>query len=273
MDSTEIKQPLAPLAAAIFPEDVSCFGSENGRITIEPSGGTPPYLYSLDGVNFNGSPVQIALAPGSYDVFVKDGNGGLFDLNDVVVNEPPQIELDLGEDILVNYGSNIAIEPDIQNTDPEQLTYQWTSYNPQVPPLNPVTRVSGFTVISPTTVRLVVADSNGCKAEDLVNIFVHEYRSIQVPTGFSPNSDGVNDLLPVHGSSQMVRKIKLFQVFDRWGELLFEGLDFDINDISVGWDGTFKGQEMAAGVYVWYVEVEFVDDSIESYKGHTTLIR
>ena len=75
----------------------------------------------------------------------------------------------------------------------------------------------------------------------------------------------------MHGQSGT--RVTSFQVFDRWGELLYQDLDFMINDVSRGWDGTFKSQNMPSGVYVWYVEVEYADGMTDSFKGETTLVR
>jgi gliding motility-associated-like protein len=71
----------------------------------------------------------------------------------------------------------------------------------------------------------------------------------------------------------MVTEIHLFQVFDRWGERLYEAANFPINDPVTGWDGKFRDKDMPAGVYVWYLEVDFVDGVREVYKGETTLVR
>ncbi len=67
--------------------------------------------------------------------------------------------------------------------------------------------------------------------------------------------------------------VKVFRVFDRWGELLFEQSDFQVNE-GVGWDGTFRNKPMASGVYIWYLEVVYpFDDAEETLWGQTTLIR
>ena len=92
-----------------------------------------------------------------------------------------------------------------------------------------------------------------------------------VPSGFSPNDDGLNDRLLVHGPEDT--DVISFRVFDRWGELLYEGNDFKVNDTNNGWDGTFRGEYVNSGVYVWHLTVEYVDGSRESFKGGTTIIR
>lgn len=272
----EVDQPGEPLAATYSVEAVSCFGFKDGTIDVEAGGGSPPYRYSLDGTNFYGNPTQIALASDVYNVVVKDNQGCLFTLENIFVGQPDSLSVDLGRDTSVWYGTDVYITPTLEGEDPfDVFTYDWSSNNPQVPPKDASSEVGGFKMTSPTTVRLTIENQDGCTAEDLVNIFVLEFRDLQVPTGFAPGSGGnpLNDLLHVHGSTLMVKQIKSFQIFDRWGELLFVASNFPINDTSVGWDGTFNGQEMPAGVYTWFVEVDFVDETSESYKGHTTLIR
>ena len=106
---------------------------------------------------------------------------------------------------------------------------------------------------------------------DSVKITVIKPRFVLVPTAFTPNEDKVNDFLAVHGKNGT--KIIMFRIFDRWGELLFEAQNFNINDTNYAWDGNFKGQPMTSGVYVWYIEVQYIDGAKEILKGHTTLVR
>ncbi|MBK8490988.1 MAG: gliding motility-associated C-terminal domain-containing protein [Saprospirales bacterium] len=65
----------------------------------------------------------------------------------------------------------------------------------------------------------------------------------------------------------------MFRIVDRWGEVIYEGTNFPVNDPNVGWDGTFKGQSMNSGVFLWYVEVKYIDGLQQSFKGTTTLVR
>lgn len=276
VDSTTVLQPAEPVSATFEVQDVSCAGLRDGRIKINAAGGSPPYRYSLNNGDFLGSSNLIALPSDIYDVQIRDINGCTFQLNDIFVNEPEPFIVDLGPDTIVFYGAHIHIHPTILNVDSsENLTFLWTSNNPQNPVNYPDWRLGDFVVTSPTTATLTVTNENGCKSQDMINIFVREVRRVQVPTGFAPGTGGdpANDLLHVHGSSNMVEKIRLFRIFDRWGELLYEGRDFDINDLNTGWDGTFKGKQMPPGVYVWHLEVDFVDGVSETYKGHTSLIR
>ncbi len=264
--------------AAIFNLDfISCFGENDGRIEILAIGGVPPYRFSIDsGEVFVGNNIFTYLEPGLYDLVVLDDNGCTWEQPQAYLGEPDELTVSLGPDTILPYGTTLQLDPDISNlVNAGTATFDWYSNNPQLPPVDSASRIGEFVVVSPASVIFTVTDENGCTAEDLINIFVQENREVVVPTGFAPGAGGnaVNDLLHVHGNSGMVKEIKLFRVFDRWGELMYEAVNFPINDLNTGWDGTFKGKDMPAGVYVWYVDVEFVDGLFEGYKGETTLVR
>ena len=105
----------------------------------------------------------------------------------------------------------------------------------------------------------------------IVVVQVEKDNLIFVPTGFSPNDDGNNDLLWVHGHQSI--QILAFRVYDRWGELVYEATDFRPNDTRTGWDGTFRGQLLDPAVFVWTMNIQFLDGTKETLKGHTNLIR
>lgn len=86
-----------------------------------------------------------------------------------------------------------------------------------------------------------------------------------IPSAFSPNGDGVNDILYVRG-----RCLKNFtlQIFNRWGELVFE-----TSDKNIGWDGTQNGQALNTSVFVYKLEGTTYDNKHYIQKGHITLLR
>ena len=88
---------------------------------------------------------------------------------------------------------------------------------------------------------------------------------IFVPNAFTPNNDGKNDIVYVHGPN--IKNLK-FYVYDQWGELLYTSLN-----LSNGWDGTYKGSKEAVGVYVYYVEAVMNDGKQITKKGTITLLR
>ena len=96
--------------------------------------------------------------------------------------------------------------------------------------------------------------------------------AVFVPNVFSPDDDGINDRLTLFAGPEITR-VHIFRVFSRWGELVFSADNFLPNDPTLGWDGTFLGQDMDPAVFVWFAEVELADGSIERIKGDVVLLR
>ncbi|MCH2229568.1 MAG: PKD domain-containing protein [Crocinitomicaceae bacterium] len=113
------------------------------------------------------------------------------------------------------------------------------------------------------TILLVVSDDKGCidSLERIINIALPPV----LPTGFTPNADGENDIFIIRGGPF---KDVVFNIYDNWGELIFTS-----NDASIGWDGTYKGQNAPIGVYTWTFVVTLANDQIIKKSGDVTLMR
>ncbi len=260
----------APLAAFIDTENVKCFGDSNGSIEITANGGLGPYQFSFDGEDYSSINRRVGLPAGPYSIFVRDLRGCVFETL-IQIGTPPELNISAGEDIFIQIGEELELMADGWNGN-GSIEYSWSSQDdnslscvicccPTVAPL--VT----------STYKVVGVDENGCSAEALITVFVQKEPNVVVPTAFTPNNDNNNDILIVHGKSKSIDHVELFRIYDRWGELVFENKDFKLNDINSGWNGNFRNKEMEAGVYVWYLEVEFLDGTMFSLKGSTTLIR
>jgi gliding motility-associated-like protein len=113
----------------------------------------------------------------------------------------------------------------------------------------------------------------GCFVTDSLIINLNTEIEIFIPSGFSPNGDGFNDVLYVRGYNVVDFVLR---VYDRYGELVFQTQSF-----SSGWDGTYKGKEVNAGVYYYYFDYNvaqkpqgnLVGNESLSKKGSITLIR
>lgn len=88
---------------------------------------------------------------------------------------------------------------------------------------------------------------------------------VKVPSAFTPNGDGQNDILYARGIK--VTNLQ-FEIFNRWGQMVFESKQ--VND---GWDGTFNGQPLNSEVFVYYVRATCPDRTTIERKGSVTLIR
>jgi gliding motility-associated-like protein len=121
--------------------------------------------------------------------------------------------------------------------------------------------------------QLTVRDMNGCKADAMLRIIVDRRRYIYVPSAFSPNGDGINDLLLIYVRPETVRQVKRFDVYNRWGESVYSAANFAPNDPVHGWDGLFRGQPLQPAVFAYYAEVEFIDGTVEIVRGDVTLVK
>jgi gliding motility-associated-like protein len=123
-----------------------------------------------------------------------------------------------------------------------------------------------------TTYNVEVTNAGGCKSNDDVTVFVVcDKGNLFVPNTFSPNGDGMNDVLYPRGNG--VYAIKTLKVFNRWGEMVFEKNNFSANDASKGWDGTYKGKMSSPDVFVYLIEVVCENGTPLSFKGNVSLIQ
>ncbi|MFH0866322.1 MAG: gliding motility-associated C-terminal domain-containing protein [Bacteroidota bacterium] len=143
-------------------------------------------------------------------------------------------------------------------------TYQWTPSaslsctNCTNPVANPDTT---------TTYYLTIENTIGCTGSDSVVITVDDIcGELYVPTGFSPNGDGNNDLFYISG--EYLRELN-FKVYNRWGQLLFESNDPTLNWT---WDGTFKGNKLQSGVYAYSIFVKTEKGEIINKAGNITIM-
>jgi gliding motility-associated-like protein len=108
----------------------------------------------------------------------------------------------------------------------------------------------------------------GCSATDEVEVIKDCY--VDIPNSFTPNNDGVNDyFLPRQLLSKGAAGFSM-QVFNRWGQLMFETRD---NIAGRGWDGKFNGKDQPTGAYVYSIKVLFKNGQMENYTGNVTLLR
>lgn len=118
------------------------------------------------------------------------------------------------------------------------------------------------------TYTVTVADNLGCfRTLNTYTINVEPKSSVDVPTAFTPNGDGTNDIIYVDGWG--IRKLNYFRIFNRWGQLLFES-----NDIKVGWNGYFNSVPQNMETYVYQVSAEtYIDEKALLKTGTFKLIR
>jgi gliding motility-associated-like protein len=111
-----------------------------------------------------------------------------------------------------------------------------------------------------------------CEASDTRTIkLLCNSESVFVPNTFTPNGDGMNDVWYPRGAG--IRQVKFLRVFNRWGQLIFERLNFNTDDRSAGWDGTYKGQLLSPDVFVYSLGMVCDNGQVIETKGNVMVVR
>ncbi|MCB9338578.1 MAG: gliding motility-associated C-terminal domain-containing protein [Lewinellaceae bacterium] len=259
---------IALLTSTVAP---TCAGDTDGQIVLENlSGGSGSYTVSLDAqppFPVGDLPFAIEnLPPGNYELTISDGAGLS---TEVSVNVPAatSILLELGDDVEVELGDDVSFNP-LTNILPAAIAWEPTTYLDCNDCLDPLVVKPASNIVY----QLTIADENGCTASDRVEVLLRKPRNVFVPNAFSPNGDGINDLLTVFAGSS-VTAIRSFRIFDRWGEIVYEGFNLSPGGLSQGWDGTYKGKPLDPAVFAYFAEVEFLDGELQLVEGDVLLVR
>lgn len=255
-------------------EQISCFGVADGRLVISVTGGASPLQYSIDGgVTTSSSGTFGGLTPGSYAIQVTDAQG-------CVVNQAATI--DVKQEVTVDAGPDLALERDKDTTLtfstsvlPENLAnIEWTQDGVVIcQGVENCTQVTVTGDFQTAEFCVTVTDSDGCTGEDCMRIVTETVINLNIPSIFSPNGDRTNESFYVKSSS--VSRVNKMLIYNRWGELVFEVRDVAPNDPAVGWTGLHKGKAVNPGVFVYAIEVSYVNDAKqpETITGDITVLR
>ena len=112
-----------------------------------------------------------------------------------------------------------------------------------------------------------VTTLDGCKAMDSINVWLFNMtEDIYVPSAFTPNGDGKNDVLRPILMGMM--RLNSFKVFNRFGEMVFQ-----TSENGVGWDGVYNGRPQDPATFVWMAEGVTYKGVLRKKKGYAVLIR
>ena len=265
-DTVDLVDP-PELIATFNVRQPSCHNDRDGALLfVQVEGGTGNYSYSFNGGPFQASDIREGFGEGTYPLAVSDENGCLVEAEGTVINPSP-LAVSLGGTGMIALGESFTLSP---QPNQEIVGIIWesrdTSLCPDCP--NPV--------VSPTRserYKVTVVNTAGCTASDQILVMVSNDQRVFVPSVFSPNGDGNNDLLrPFSGPE--VDDVAMFRVINRWGELVYENLDMDDNNALEGWNGeTLRGDEAPTGVYIYFAEVNFKNGTSTIIRGDVSLVR
>jgi gliding motility-associated-like protein len=241
----------------------TCDEANDGSIIVSVTGGVTPYMYGIDNGNKTSGNTFTSLPPGDYTIEIADTNNCFADTSFTIIAgdvfsfsfNPDSLQIRLGDEIAL---------PTVLPDDTTGFSFNWT----------PSTGLNCSDCANPvasplltTVYELTVINAEGCSVSEQIVVGVDNNLILFVPNAFTPNNDGINDLLKVFGIS--VKTIN-FNVFNRWGEKVY-GVETD--DLNQGWDGTYLGKMLPPDVFTYYLSAIFDDGQTKQLKGSVTLVR
>ncbi len=233
------------------------------QATANVSSGSPYFIWSpSEGLNnsYIYNPFAFPDTSTLYDVTVYSQYGCMN--NDsimITVQNAPSVTYSLDTTIIIGDIADLFIYADQPN-----VSFNWTpAYG-----LNCINCTDVYAQpLETTTYQIIYEDSMGCFIRSVnITVFVEEKYSIDVPSAFTPNGDGKNDVVYVKGWG--IKNLLEFSIYNRWGEQVFT-----TDDINQGWDGTFKGKPQNIDSYVYYAKGELYSGKEVEKKGTINLFR
>jgi gliding motility-associated-like protein len=204
--------------------------------------------------------------PGTYYTSIFDGCEPAWLIWEV--SSAPGVMLEHTGLYRIHQGEEVQLNPGIEGGG-MPVTFNWSDpwevslscldcANPVASPLH-------------TTDYVLKAENGYCSDSVGIRVEVDETRRIYAPNIFSPNDDGENDFYSLQSPDEVF--IRQWQIFDRWGSLVFEVRDQALYAGTPAWDGRFGGKSLPEGVYTWVALLEFVDKTTGLFSGDVMLIR
>ncbi|MBL4707000.1 MAG: gliding motility-associated C-terminal domain-containing protein, partial [Flavobacteriales bacterium] len=198
------------------------------------------------------------LAPGNYSFYLKATSGSCSDVDTFKVVVAPNPVIGISSPLRI-FGDNVA-RIEISNEDLSYI-YRWT----------PSTNLDDSTTAEPiTTTRdditytvLVTDTISGCTYLD--SVVVNYSPNIQIPSGFTPNGDGTNDVWDIEYLNAFPNAA--VQIYNRWGTLLYE----TSNGYVTPWDGKYEGNKLPIGTYYYIIDLK--DTKFEPLTGPVTIVK
>ncbi len=252
--SAAVRVNVLPEPALMAISTNTCQGETKGLIKLSPTLAGAIYKWS----NGSSGLMVTGLDTGTYTITVTDVNGCTATTSASILQLPDPIPI-VGTEKTISQGQTVQL---VANGGTRYLWAPSASLNNDTI-YNPIANPN-----QTTSYRVIVRDVNNCSAIDsvLITVVSCEASQLFIPTAFSPNGDGDNDMLYVRAPA-CITAFRM-QVYDRWGELVFE-----TTDRLTGWDGTFRGKEMDPAVFVYYLTATLSNGQKISGKGNVTLLK
>lgn len=225
---------------------------QDGKMVVETGGKTSGLTYLFGGLSFRNSTLE-GLSKGAQMLIVQDSNGCQISRKVEIPSEAQSIQ-----ELAYSSTSNSCNQPEASlqlkvtkgGLPPFQFALQDSSQFQFSP---------NFEGLRPGKYQVWVKDQSRCPAQGLTVNIERKDCKVFVPNAFSPNQDQKNDFFRIMAPEGLVKMVRSFQVFDRWGALVYRAtpnIDFANFD---GWDGEVRESRAAQGPYLYTIELEYHD--------------
>lgn len=257
--------PLPDMAATPGSKTSICQG-DSIILKLNSPGGNTGYQWYKDGATLGGETGSVFKAYDAGIYWIVGIENGCSDTSHKItltVNPLPEAAIKL-------WDAEVKCSYDTLTLEVEGgagYTYIWYPFRPfQAISGTESAVVKGVFPKPQTAVGVHVFNEFGCQAVDSIMVYTKACCETFVPNAFSPNRDGKNDQwMPQLKPGQVLLSMK---IYDRWGKLVYD------NTFSkTGWDGTIKGQDANADVYMYYLQYTCSDQKNYEKRGDMTLIR
>ncbi|MEN0006736.1 MAG: gliding motility-associated C-terminal domain-containing protein [Bacteroidota bacterium] len=229
-------------------------------LSVTASGGTGALSYQLDQNSFQAVGIFEQLSPASFRLTIADEGGCTWDSTFVIAPYQAPIIAAVEQTPAQCSNTNGSLSFSLAG-DGEPFSVQLNNTPPSM--------ATAFTDLTPGLYLVQVTDQRGCITTD--SIVLTSTCPVYIPNVFSPNRDGFNDRFQVFSDQPLL--IEVYQIFNRWGGLVFEQESFDYQELNRYWDGTQNGEDAQVGVYTYRIELRNAQGVIEKRSGDVTLVR
>jgi len=250
---------------------VTCRGGQNGQIQVTITGGTSPYTYTWQTAGGGSLPSMgstvSGLTAGTYTLTVTDAKD--CSLGPIIFTVPYSyfVEIDSIAYTLVQDcpDKNYLFSAYVRGDGPFTYRWTWEDGSTEVGSAT-MSRSSSPLLQGDVTIRLQVEGAGPCYAEASLTFLSKACSGLVIPTVFTPNGDGINDIWTIQaiGFSRYT-----LIVFDRWGKEVFN----NGGDMTKQWNGTINGQPAPEGVYNFVFEGTRLSGEKVTRAGTVTLLR
>ncbi|HRO48285.1 PKD domain-containing protein [Agriterribacter sp.] len=253
-----------PEQLKVQPDTGICYGKQ---VQLHVSGTTVyQWIRNTNGLSsiHIADPVAQPVATTVYTITGGDQYGCFSDTADIVVSVYDLPSVSAGRDVEVLAGTPVQLQAD---GTPDIVSWKWTpdQYLSCGNCPAPVSKA-----LATTEYHITVTNAHGCTASDGMILKMQcEESKVHIPNAFTPNGDGRNDVFTILGISY----VKHLVIYNRYGKKVFERRNYIAADRSLGWDGTFNGELLPTGSFVYFAEMECESGGIFTRKGTVTMIR